>query len=389
MALPPGDAAPRPRDVPSVRPLFFWLCALLSAPLLAHPEWKEAICIGVIDDEQVLDFKIRFDVPSFYVGKPSKEATVKELDELMFTPASLESAAKRAPEVFQKGIRVLADGVEVPIEGLAFPTAAEVRELSLKQGEADRYPVLLSARFRAKLPARTSQVTVRFPPELGSVMTNLRKGMESQVLMSVAAGTSGSFVIGETDFSLRGFWLDGFGHVIPAGWDHALFMLAMVLASASLAEALKRSLVFTLGHAITLTLVVTGTLPPIGGWIEPVIAATIAYGGYLAFRRTPAKTAWLLLPLAFGLIHGLGFAAAAAAKLQGIGGGDLGKLLLGFNLGVETAQAGIIVATTGLLLALTKLGADASKVRRWTGLAIALAGTAIALFRLWAWTKGA
>jgi hypothetical protein len=371
------------------RPLLAFALLLLAGPLLAHPEWKEAVAIGVIDEDMVFDLKIRFDVPSYYVGKHPKEATIKELDEVMFVPGRIDAVAANAPAEFLKGIGITADGAKVPVELLGFPTPAEVRELSRKQGEADRYPVLLSARLRAKLPKETSVIAVTFPSALGPVVANFRKGMDSQVLMSLKPGETGDFTIGVADFSLKGFWTEGFGHVIPEGWDHCLFMVAMMLAATSVGEALRRSLIFTLGHAVTLTLVVTGLIPPVGGWIEPVIAATIALGGYLAYRQRPARVAFLVVPLAFGLIHGLGFAAAAADKLQGIHGADLGKLLLGFNLGVETAQAALIVVTAGVLFGLGKLQADPTKARRWLGASIALVGTAIMILRTWALARGA
>ena len=371
------------------RSLFLAVFLLLTASLQAHPEWKEAYCIGVIDDEYVFDFKVKFDVPSYYVGKHPKEATIKELDALMYEPGRLAAAAAQAPKDFLRGTRVYADGVVVPLELVGFPTAAEVQTLSKQQGEADRYPVIMTARLRAKIPRETGIVEVVYPDALGSVITNLRRGMDSQVLMTVAPGEKGLFKIGEVHFTLSGFLREGFEHVIPDGWDHCLFMLAMMLAAASVGEALRRSLVFTLGHAITLTLVITGTIPPVGNWIEPIIAATIALGGYLAYRQKPAQTAFVVVPLVFGLIHGLGFAAAAADKLQGIGPADLAKLLLGFNVGVEAAQAAIILTTAGILYALSKARLETSALRRILGLLIAIAGTAIMAARIWSLTKGA
>ena len=372
-----------------VRSLILAVFLLLTASLSAHPEWKEAYCIGVIDDEYVFDFKVKFDAPSFYVGKHPKEATIKELDALMYEPGRLAAAAARAPKDFLGGTRVYADGVAVSLELVGFPTAAEVQSLSKQQGEADRYPVIMTARLRAKIPRETGIVEVVYPEALGSVITNLRRGMDSQVLMTVAPGEKGLFKIGEVHFTLSGFLREGFEHVIPDGWDHCLFMLAMMLAAASIGEALKRSLIFTLGHAITLTLVVTGLLPPVSTWIEPIIAATIALGGYLAYRQKPAQTAFVVVPLVFGLIHGLGFAAAAADKLQDIGTGDLAKLLLGFNVGVEAAQAAIILATAGVLWFLARARLETTTLRRVLGLLIAIAGTAIMAARIWSLTKGA
>ena len=371
-----------------VRSLILAVFLLLTASLSAHPEWKEAYCIGVIDDEYVFDFKVKFDAPSFYVGKHPKEATIKELDALMFEPGRLAAAAQ-APKDFLRGTRVYADGVAVSLELVGFPTVAEVQTLSKQQGEADRYPVIMTARLRAKIPRDTGIVEVVYPEALGSVITNLRRGMDSQVLMTVAPGEKGLFKIGEVHFTLSGFLREGFEHVIPDGWDHCLFMLAMMLAAASIGEALRRSLVFTLGHAITLTLVITGAIPPVGNWIEPIIAATIAFGGYLAYRQKPAQTAFVVVPLVFGLIHGLGFAAAAADKLQDIGTGDLAKLLLGFNVGVEAAQAAIILATAGVLWFLARARLETTTLRRVLGLLIAIAGTAIMAARIWSLTKGA
>lgn len=372
-----------------VRSLFLAGFVLLSASLQAHPEWREAYCIGVIDDEYVFDFKVKFDAPSYYVGKPPKEATIAELDAVMFTPGRLEAAAASAPNDFLRGTRVYADGALIPLELVGFPAAAEVRAQSKQQGEADRYPVILTARFRAKIPRDTGLIEVVYPATLGPVITNLRRGMDSQVLMTLAPGEKGSFKIGEIHFTLGGFLREGFTHVCPEGWDHCLFMLAMMLAAASVGEALKRSLIFTLGHAITLSLVVTGLLPTVGPWIEPVIAATIALGGYLAYRQKPARMAFMLVPLAFGLIHGLGFAAAAADKFQDISTADLGKLLLGFNVGVEAAQAGIIVVTAGVLYLLSKARLEPPLLRRVLGLLIAAVGTAIMAYRIWALAKGA
>ena len=95
------------------------------------------------------------------------------------------------------------------------------------------------------------------------------------------------------------------------------------------------------------------------------------------------------MPLVFGLIHGLGFAAAAADKLQDIGTGDLAKLLLGFNVGVEAAQAGIILATAGVLWVLGRARLETTPLRRVLGLLIAIAGTAIMAARIWSLLKGA
>lgn len=371
-----------------LRPIFLACFAFLAATLSAHPEWKPAYCVGVIDDDHRFELTIKFDVPSYLVGKHPKAATVKELDDLMFDAGRLPAAYERGPADFLRGVRVLADGKETPVELVAFPTAAEVKAQSAKQGEEERYPVLLNAKLRTRLPPDTAKVEVIFPPALGAVLTNLRRGMDSQVVMNVAPGERGEFIIGVVRLTLGDFLREGFAHVIPDGWDHCLFMLAMFLGAASLAQALTRSLVFTLGHALTLGLVAAGQLPPVGDWIEPVIAATIGAGGILAWRNRGAgrpgnPAALLVIPLVFGLVHGLGFAAAVTDQLDGWGRTQVVQLLIGFNVGVELAQVAVILAAALLLGFAVRVRANEPLLRRALGAAIALAGFGVMAWRCW------
>ena len=367
----------------ALRHFLLWTFVLLALPAHAHPEWKEAYCLGVIDEENRFDFFIKFDVPSYLIGKHPKEATVKELDDLMFDAGRLPDAYVRGPADFLKGTKVFVDDVEVPVEMLAFPDAAAVKAQSTKQGEADRYPVLLNARFRARIPAGAGKIEVMFPSALGSVLTNLRRGMDSQVLMTVPPGERGEFLIGEVQLTLRGFLREGFAHVIPEGWDHCLFMLAMFLGAASLGQALSRSLIFTVGHSVTLSLVAFGLLPPVGGWIEPVIAATIGIGGALAFWGQASGRQMLLVPLTFGLVHGLGFAAAVTDKLAEWRHAQVVQVLIGFNVGVELAQVTVILLAAALLWLLVRLRGNDALVRRALCAGVALAGFGVMLWRAW------
>jgi hypothetical protein len=212
--------------------------------------------------------------------------------------------------------------------------------------------------------------------------------MDSQVLMNVAPGERGEFVIGEVRLTLGGFLREGFAHVIPDGWDHCLFMLAMFLGAASLAQALTRSLIFTLGHSVTLGLVAFGALPPAGDWIEPIIAATIGLGGaYVYFGRGEGRQ-MLLVPLAFGLIHGLGFAAAVTDKLAEWRQAQVVQVLVGFNLGVELAQVTVILLAAGLLAFATRANLPMAGWRRGLGGAIALAGFGVMLWRAYGLLTG-
>lgn len=371
-----------------MRPLALLLLAILGPALLhAHPEWKEANCLGVIDERRRLELTVKFDVPSYLVGQTPKDAPIKELDALMTTPGRLEAAAAQAPASFLAGMRLEVDGRRVPLLLTAFPTAQHIAATSAKQGEADRYPVLLNARLTADLPAGATRLVLRFPDLLGTVFVNLRKGMEYQVVMAASPTQPAELTLAEASPASpwatgRALFVDGFAHVIPDGWDHSLFMLGMFLGATSVGQALRRSLVFTVGHSITLTAVALGWLGAPGPWIEPFIALTIGVSAWLAYRGKLDAGAVLVIPATFGLVHGLGFAAAVSSNLEAWSAGDIVLILIGFNLGIESAQAIVILLAAGVFAMLAKSMDDPAPARRATCLTVAGIGFALCAWRL-------
>jgi hypothetical protein len=371
-----------------MRHLALLLLALVGPALLrAHPEWKEANCLGVIDERGRLELTIKFDVPSYLVGQTPKEAPIKDLDALMFTPGRLEAANEKAPGNFLEGMRLEVDGRRVPLRLTTFPTATQIAATSAKQGEADRYPVLLNARLTAEVPAGATRLVLRFPELLGTVFVNLRKGMEYQVVMAATPSMPAELRLADappasawaTGWAL---FVDGFAHVIPDGWDHSLFMLAMFLGATSVGQALRRSLVFTFGHSVTLTAVALGWLGAPGPWIEPFIALTIGLSAWLAYRGKLDAGSVLVIPAAFGLVHGLGFAAAVSSSLEAWSAGDIVLILIGFNLGIESAQGLVILLAAGVFALLAKTLPDVAPARRATCLTVALLGFALCAWRL-------
>ena len=369
------------------RVFLLWLSALLPTLLWAHPEWKEATCIGVIDEKNVFALTVKFDVPSFLLGQLPKDAPIKDLDVLMFTPGRLASSIEPGRQQFLAGLRLEADGKPVGWKIEIFPTAEQILAQSGRQGEADRYPVMMNAKLTAAVPAGTQKLVLRFPDALGTVFTNLRKGMEFQTVMAVSKNEPGEFQIGDgtvaTDNqTIVALLADGFGHVLPDGWDHCLFMLAMFLGAASLRQALGRSLVFTLGHSITLSAVALGWVGNPGAWIEPFIALTIGLGGLMAYRGTATNRQMLVVPAVFGLVHGLGFAAAVSDRLKDWDNGSIVRILVGFNIGVELAQIAVILMSAAFLWTILRTGLTETKVRRTLCLAVAVVGFGVMAWRV-------
>jgi HupE / UreJ protein len=144
------------------------------------------------------------------------------------------------------------------------------------------------------------------------------------------------------------FWMFlkvGIEHVV-FGYDHLLFLLSVLLACVSLRQALGILTTFTVAHSVTLSLAIFHVVPLANNIVEPIIALSIAVA---AFWGQTLEARKLLLPLtfAFGLIHGLGFAAglqalADAGNVQLLG-------LVGFNLGVELGQVSAALILLPLL----------------------------------------
>lgn len=154
--------------------------------------------------------------------------------------------------------------------------------------------------------------------------------------------------------ALRDYFVLGVAHLLQ-GYDHLAFLLALVLPLQLRLRpfarrgrgaqcqplmdngwALLRTVTaFTIGHSITLVLATLGWTQADAGWVEPVIALSVAFTAALNLRPQP----WLrieALALVFGLVHGYGFAGllVEAAAPDGL----LPWALAGFNLGVEAGQ---------------------------------------------------
>jgi len=154
---------------------------------------------------------------------------------------------------------------------------------------------------------------------------------------------------------------EGIWHVL-VGYDHIAFILLLLLPSVLLSVdgkwrgathlgAVARDIAtivtaFTIAHSTTLALAVTGTVKLPTQPIEVAIAASIAAAGALNLWPRLAR---FRLPLAFGFgfVHGFGF-ANALGEIDASGTGLL-PLLAGFNVGVEIAQLGIVVAVMPLI----------------------------------------
>lgn len=156
-------------------------------------------------------------------------------------------------------------------------------------------------------------------------------------------------------------WL-GFKHLL-AGWDHLLFILAIVLLAGGLWRATKLISLFVAGHSITLMLATTQEWTVSPELVDVVIALSVLFVAVVGLRGRPQTWTWFGAALfGIGLVHGLGL----ATRLLELGVADNGlawRVLL-FNIGVELGQAVAVIAFVGAGMVLTRLWASRERWRR-------------------------
>ena len=189
--------------------------------------------------------------------------------------------------------------------------------------------------------------------------------------------TSGSAALDaqHRSFSTQQSWAERFWEFFKlgaehllTGLDHILFLLALIAGSRRLREIVLTATTFTLAHSVTFILAALGLVRVPASFVEPVIALSIAVvaGWHLwriRRRRSLAtdfdtvghshlsldRAGWtrLAVVFCFGLVHGLGFAAALGID-QALSWTLLWSLLV-FNMGIEVVQLTIIMLVFPLL----------------------------------------
>ncbi len=152
----------------------------------------------------------------------------------------------------------------------------------------------------------------------------------------------------------KNYVVEGIWHIWK-GYDHILFLVSLLLPTVLLRkenkwqpsqsfkstflDVLKVVTAFTIAHSITLTLATLHVVSLPSRWVEAAIAASVILAALNNLFPNLLKQRWVAA-FAFGLIHGFGFAAV----LSDLGLKDTALViaLVGFNLGVEMGQIGIL-----------------------------------------------
>jgi hypothetical protein len=147
-------------------------------------------------------------------------------------------------------------------------------------------------------------------------------------------GAPGSAAVVQTYFKL------GVEHIL-LGFDHLLFVLALLFLVEGWRRLVGTITAFTVAHSLTLAAATFGWVQVSQAPVEAVIALSIMFVAVEILNRQRGRTGiatrkpWVVA-FVFGLLHGLGF--AGALREIGLPDTTIPLSLASFNVGVEAGQ---------------------------------------------------
>lgn len=194
---------------------------------------------------------------------------------------------------------------------------------------------------------------------------------DGRVVQTLLSGANAAFTVPVRPSALgilRGYLVLGVEH-LATGLDHLLFVLGLVLLLGGGRRLLWTITSFTLGHSLTLSAAILGIVAVPARPIEVGIAASIlVLASEIAppagTRPSPLSRYPWAMALAFGLLHGFGFAGALFEI--GLPRGEIPLALFAFNAGIELGQ---ILFVAAILLAARLAMPRPEALPRWAPLA--------------------
>jgi hypothetical protein len=218
--------------------------------------------------------------------------------------------------------------------------------------------VFINFNFVKKLSALPAEISLQvdFFEKFGGQHKNLVKvvaGEQTQQAVFSAGNQRQRFAVGGQVSLLAQigeFTQLGIEHIF-LGYDHIMFLFALIVIGGRLGSLVKIVTAFTVAHSITLILAALEILKLPPQIIETGIALSIAYVAAENFVIAQSDHRWILTFI-FGLVHGFGF--ANVLRDLGLPASGLVPSLLAFNVGVEIGQLCIVAICFPMTLWIAK-----------------------------------
>ncbi|MBA4146574.1 MAG: HupE/UreJ family protein [Verrucomicrobia bacterium] len=322
--------------------IFFLLLSAVSSQAHNSSKGLTAVNIQIFTNRVEAQLAVSFfDVGMMLTLDKNKDGTVTA-EEVQVTLKELEGVATKELEFYFDGKRVMPSQASASLQESNFETQFVFDVPSIKGF------TLLSTIIRQMTPDHQQFVTVT-----DAAGTTLAEATLSPADIMYQYGSgSGQTATSFTSGKFVTFLKHGIKHIL-GGYDHLLFLFALLIVCDTFWSLAKIITCFTLAHSISLALSTLNILSMPASVVEPIVALTIVYVGLEnLFKLKTLQWRWLVT-FAFGLIHG--FAFANELRDKGIGAGNIFIPLLSFNLGVELGQILIAALVLPILWQLKKL----------------------------------
>lgn len=296
-----------------------------------------------------------------------------------------------------RDLKLVLDGHTLPfyVTFSSFPTVESIAkgtgdiivdfEVQVSESRASHQLQITNMHYKA---IAVYLVNCLIPADAGIAVTNQTRNANQSFYQ--LAFTIGQFRAGVSSASLaqtnhwaivKTYLIHGIHHILT-GYDHLLFLCALVLGAIGLWDLIKIVTAFTIAHSITLTLATFGLAHLPQTLVEPMIAASIVFVAVQNIVRPKQAGGNVRLAVAFffGLFHGLGFAGGLLELMHAMPTTLIWFAILGFSFGVEAGNQLVLMPLYGALrwykTRQTRLNDSTSFhiFQRYASVAVAVAG---------------
>lgn len=360
----------------------FALLLLLSPALVnAHTNEANQAELNLLVEN---NYQLSIDIDVLHVIKSHQKSSVDEADLINYLKnlslIEIKQLLSKILQIINQQSAFIIDEENVLVAPFSGLTVFELKAI-LGSDSPNKIIKLFS---QGQLPQKSKKAALIFSPILGDVLLTVSRSEKSLVLsgqnshhFSIDDIKGGVRKLSTAEIKLLNiveYIYQGFVHILPQGLDHILFVLALFLLATKTSTLLWQVSAFTLAHTITLALGIFGIINLPSSIVEPLIALSIAYVAIenIFYHKL---TKWRLpIIFAFGLLHGLGFAAVLVEL--GLPKSEYISSLISFNIGVEFGQITVIA----LALLATRWFAKKPQYRQYVVIPLSVLIAVIAIY---------
>jgi hypothetical protein len=338
------------------------LAFLAPCPTAAHTLGQSYLYLQIYEESVSGRFEIALSDFNAALGFVGSEAEI--------TPENLDERIGFLRDYYREHVTISKDGQPIPLEFTDYeilPARGGFLQLAFDLPALDSVPESLSFDYSvlfAEEPAHRGFLLVEHNWATG-IFAN-----ESQISEVFRPDATRQTLDLTTSSRWKGFLVVvrlGIEH-IWMGWDHVMFLIALLLPSVlrrengqwrgverfgpALVHVVKIVTAFTVAHSITLSLAALDLVHVPGRLVEVVIAASIAIAAADLLVPIFKERLWWIV-VGFGLFHGFGFAGALSE--MGVLHEHRGLALFAFNLGVEIGQVAIVAVLVPLFFIVRRM----------------------------------